>query len=180
MFAQTAVPPFVTLMTDVLLKLLLHVPAMQTKLKEFTTDVNQAYTVVNGVFGELERKLSRNELVALESYFSAHANQTTLVSVLKTGFDNILADGVIDITDSIHFMVMIEQIVATFSSFPQRLPARVVLAFLFFALKAVLVLTLTGKDEAVAVALLEQSFNLVALTVTPGATCKWSCLPWCR
>lgn len=163
-------------MTDLVLKLILHTPALQTKLGDVTQDVNQAYEIVRGVFDELTAKLTPSDIQKVTQYMSEQGHQQTLMQVLKEGFNNILADGKIDVSDSVYFMTMIQHVVQEFQTTRAPLSLSTVLCFLYFALKAVLLLTLTGKDEQVAVALLEQSFNLLSLTAQT-TSCRCKCWP---
>lgn len=167
------VPPLVTLMTDLVLKLILHTPAMQSKLGDVTHNVGQAYDTVRGIFDELTAKLTPHAIQQVTQYMAQQPNQANLMQVLQEGFGNILADGKIDVSDSVYFMSMIQHVVQEFETKRVSMSSSTVLCFLYFAVKAVLVLTLTGKDEEVAVALLNQSFNLLSLTVAAsGVKCK--------
>lgn len=95
-----------------------------------------------------------------------------------------MRDGKIDLSDSIYFMQLVENLVTLFGEMGKdtnntvTLTSNTVMYFLYFATKALLVLTLEKQDEQTALTLLDQSFQLVKLAVLPlkPIQCKWK---WC-
>jgi hypothetical protein len=177
----TETSPLVGMVQDVVLGMILNVPAMRTKLQCILDNPSLITAEIKKAHDELQTKLSPSELRQLNSYASQDSSRRTIGTVMQTAFVNIMADGKIDMNDAPHFLTLIHDCITLFSenaaaSAAVALNSNTVITFLHFVLKCILILTLDGAEEAAALVMLDGSFKLVKLTVLPLiAGKKWCC-----
>ena len=176
-----AASPLIGMVQDVVLGMILHVPAMRTKLHSILDNPSLIYAEISKVHDELQAKLTPNELRQLNSYACQDSSRRTIGSVMQTAFANIMADGKIDMNDAPHFLTLIHDCITLFAteatnSNSVALNSNTVITFLHFVLKCILILTLDGPEEDAALVMLDGSFMLVKLTVLPLLISKkWCC-----
>ena len=176
----TASSPLIGMVQDVVLGMILNVPALRTKLQIILDNPSLIYAEISKVHDELKAKLTPNELIQLNSYACQDSSRRTIGSVMQTAFANIMADGKIDMNDAPHFLTLIHDCVTLFAteatnSNAVALNSNTVITFLHFVLKCILILTLDGPEEDAALVMLDGSFRLVKLTVMPLLISK----NWC-
>lgn len=164
---------------DVVLAMILNVPALRTKLQVILDTPSLIGAEISKVHDELKAKLTPQELEQLNVYACQESSRRTIISVMQTAFANIMADGKIDASDAPHFLTLIHDCVTLFAtetnSNAVALNSNTVITFLHFVLKCILILTLDGPEEDAALVMLDGSFRLVKLTVMPLLISK----KWC-
>ena len=173
--------PLIGMVQDVIFAMILNVPALRTKLQVILDNPLLIGAEISKVYDELQNKLTVQELEQLNSYACQDSSRRTIVSVMKTAFANIMADGKIDMSDAPHFLTLIHDCITLFSDDAASansvaLNSHTVITFLHFVLKCILILTLDEPEETAALVMLDGSFKLVKLTVLPlFASKKWCC-----
>jgi hypothetical protein len=161
--------------------MILHSPAMRTKLQSILDNPSLMTAEISKVHNELQNKLTTQELEQLNAYACQDSSRRTIGSVMRTAFTNIMADGKIDMNDAPHFMTLIHDCITLFATEATNsngvaLNSATVITFLHFVLKCILILTLDGPEEDAALMMLDCSFKLVKLTVLPLIVGKkWCC-----
>ena len=178
--AVPATSPLIGMVQDVVIGMILHVPALRTKLQSILDNPSLIAAEISKVHDELQTKLTPNELTQLNSYACQDSSRRTIGSVMQTAFANIMADGKIDMNDAPHFLTLIHDCITLFAteatnSNAVALNSNTVITFLHFVLKCILILTLDGPEEDAALVMLDSSFMLVKLTVMPLIAGK----KWC-
>ena len=177
----TTASPLVGMVQDVVLGMILNVPAMRTKLQCILDNPALITAEIKKAHDELQTKLSPSELRQLNSYACQDSSRRTIGTVMQTAFANIMADGKIDMSDAPHFLTLIHECITLFSENAATgstvaLNSNTVITFLHFVLKCILILTLDGAEEDAALVMLDGSFKLVKLTVLPLISGKkWCC-----
>ena len=180
----TATPeasPLVGMVQDVVLGMILNIPAMRTKLQSILDNPSLITAEIKKAHDELQTKLTPTELRQLNAYACQDSSRRTIGSVMQTAFANIMADGKIDMNDAPHFLTLIHECITLFSETASSdtsvaLNSNTVITFLHFVLKCILILTLDGAEEDAALVMLDGSFRLVKLTVLPLISGKkWCC-----
>jgi hypothetical protein len=178
---ETGSDPLIGMVKDVVLAMILNVPALRTKLQAILDVPSLIGAEISKVHDELKTKLTPQELEQLNVYACQESSRRTIVSVMQTAFVNILADGKIDASDAPHFLTLIHDCITLFATEATAVGAAValnsntVITFLHFVLKCILILTLDGPEEDAALVMLDGSFKLVKLTVMPLLISK----KWC-
>ena len=133
------------------------------------------------IFNEISEKMTAQDVDSLRKFVSLENTRTSIGSILMNSFNDIMADGKIDLNDTNHFLTLIYNIVSLFNShtenteFQVTLSSDVILFFLYFIIKCTLVLTLDGEEETTALGLLDTTFKLVRISVLPISFKKCSC-----
>lgn len=178
--------PIVVVIKDIVFNLILNIPGLRTKLTALLDTPNLVLDEINKIFNELKQKISNQDIDNLRKYIGTETSRSSLLSILQTAFQNILADGKIDMNDTADFLKLIHDVVSLFneSSKTQNIQVTVsgeiIMEFLYFLLKCVLVLTLNDPEEAIALRLLDTSFKLLSITVSPLMKMKCSLFSCCR
>lgn len=179
--AASEASPLVGMVQDVVLGMILNVPAMRTKLQCILDNPSLITAEIKKAHDELQTKLSPSELRQLNAYACQDSSRRTIGTVMQTAFANIMADGKIDMSDAPHFLTLIHDCITLFSENAAAgaavaLNSNTVITFLHFVLKCILILTLDGAEEDAALVMLDGSFKLVKLTVLPLISGKkWCC-----
>jgi hypothetical protein len=178
--------PIVVVIKDIVFSLILNIPGLRTKLSALLETPNLVLDEINKIFGELKQKISNQDIDNLRKYIGTETSRSSLLSILQTAFQNILSDGKIDMNDTADFLKLIHDVVSLFneSSKTQNIQVTVsgeiIMEFLYFLLKCVLILTLDDPEEAIALRLLDTSFKLLSITVSPLMKMKCSLFSCCR
>lgn len=179
--ASTSANPLTSMVQDVVLSMILNIPALRTKLQSILDNPSLITAEISKVHDELQTKLTRRELEQLNSYVCQDSSRRTIGSVMQTAFSNIMADGKIDMSDAPHFLTLVHDCITLFSADATNgnsvpLNSNTVITFLHFVLKCILILTLDEPEETAALVMLDGSFKLVKLSVVPLlASKKWCC-----
>lgn len=182
---QPMVDPTVQAVTDVVLKLILQMPGLRVKLDALLKQPAKAVTDITAVYHDVQAHLTPSEQRAVTQYLVQPFAQHKLILILTEAFEGVMADGKIDLSDSLYFMALVQKLVTLFTQHDGEntvtLSKNSVLYFLYFLTKSVLMLTLEDEQERMALLLLDQSFQLVQLTLQPILPEAWKCCAcWAR
>ena len=178
--------PIVVVIKDIVFNLILNIPGLRTKLSTLLETPNLVLDEINKIFNELKQKISNQDIDNLRKYVGTETSRSSLLSILQTAFQNILADGKIDMNDTADFLKLIHDVVSLFNESSQTqniqvtVSGEIIMEFLYFLLKCVLILTLDDPEEAIALRLLDTSFKLLSITVSPLMKMKCSLFSCCR
>jgi len=180
--------PLFNSVKDIVFNLILQIPGLRAKLNSLLDQPNLAIQEISRVFEEIQTKIPEAEMNKLRTYISKDSSRSTLLNILMTSFQDILADGRVDINDANHFLNLIYSIVSLFNNSSQEadidvsISSDAIMFFLYFIIKCILILCLDGPEETLAVSLLDSSFKLVSLAVLPlkGMKCKCRLFSWCN
>jgi len=178
--------PIVVVIKDIIFNLILNIPGLRTKLSALLDTPNLVLDEINKIFNELKQKISNQDIDNLRKYIGTETSRSSLLFILQTAFQNILADGKIDMNDTADFLKLIHDVVSLFNESSKTqdiqvtVSGEIIMEFLYFLLKCVLVLTLDDPEEAIALRLLDTSFKLLSITVSPLMKMKCSLFSCCR
>jgi hypothetical protein len=174
--------PLFNSVKDIMYNLVLNIPGLRSKLNDILNQPNMIVVEINKVYNEILSNVPESEIIKLRNYIAQDSSRVALTTILQTSFQNIMADGKIDMNDATHFLNLIHNIVTMFNESSHNTTVNIsgesVLIFLKFILKCVLVLCLTGEEEELSIRLLDTSFKLISLTVMPLMKLKCSCNPF--
>ena len=182
------VDPLFNAVKDIAFNLILQIPGLRAKLNNLLDEPNMAIQEISKVFEEIQTKIPQSEMTKLRTYISKDSSRSNLLNILMTSFQDILADGRVDMNDVNHFLNLIHNIISLFNQTSQEtdmditISGDAVMFFLYFIIKCILILCLDGDEETLAVGLLDSSFKLVSLAVLPlkGMKCKCNLFSWCK
>lgn len=158
---------------DVIFNMILCVPGLRTKLDKILKDPAFAIKEIERIFCDFKHNLTMNDLIALRKYISIENTRVKIINMMKDSFNNIMADGKIDVADAPHFIALVHNVVKMFNSLGETggalvsIQSETITTFIHFMLKCMVILTLDGNEEILAVGLLESSFKLITITVLP-------------
>jgi len=164
---------------DITFNLIFAIPFLRTKLSAILKEQTLALNQIERIFDEFKDRLNKFELDSIKKYVCEDGIRDKLNFILETGFNKILADGVIDINDAPQFNQLVFFIIKSFNDINHGKVYRFyvskehVMLLLHFILKSVFTLTLKGQEEQMAIGLLDTSFKLVQLEVLPLISKRW-------
>ena len=164
---------------DITFNLIFAIPFLRTKLSAILKEQTLAINQIERVFDEFKDQLNKFQLESIKKYVCEDCIRDKLNFILETGFNKILADGVIDINDAPQFNQLVYFIIKSFNDINYGKVYRFyvsrehVMLLLHFILKSVFTLTLKGQEEQMAIGLLDTSFKLVHLEVLPLVSKRW-------
>ena len=164
---------------DITFNLIFAIPFLRTKLSAILKEQTLAINQIERVFDEFKDQLNKFQLESIKKYVCEDGIRDKLNFILETGFNKILADGVIDINDAPQFNQLVYFIIKSFNDINYGKVYRFyvsrehVMLLLHFILKSVFTLTLKGQEEQMAIGLLDTSFKLVHLEVLPLVSKRW-------
>lgn len=164
---------------DITFNLIFAIPFLRTKLGAILKEQTLAINQIERVFDEFKDQLNKFQLETIKKYVCEDGIRDKLNFILETGFNKILADGVIDINDAPQFNQLVYFIIKSFNDINYGKVYRFyiskehVMLLLHFILKSVFTLTLKGQEEQMAIGLLDTSFKLVHLEVMPLVSKRW-------
>jgi hypothetical protein len=164
---------------DITFNLIFAIPFLRTKLSAILKEQTLAINQIERVFDEFKDQLNKFQLESIKKYVCEDGIRDKLNFILETGFNKILADGVIDINDAPQFNQLVYFIIKSFNDINYGKVYRFyvsrehVMLLLHFILKSVFTLTLKGHEEQMAIGLLDTSFKLVHLEVLPLVSKRW-------
>lgn len=163
---------------DITFNLVLNIPGLRAKLTDMLNHPNMVINEVRKVYDEIQSKIPESEMSKIRNYVAVDASRTTLTTILQKSFQEIMADGKIDMSDANHFLNLIFNIITMFNESSHdstvSISGEAVMFFLYFVIKCVLVSCLNGEEETVAVGLLDTGFKLVSISVMPLTKVKCS------
>ena len=163
---------------NIIINLILSIKQLRVKLEPILNQPNVIYAEIFKVYEEIKAEFTASDIENIESVISITSCVNEVNGIFTTAFTNIMADGKIDMSDAVHFMTFIHQIINLFNeytanqNFKVSLSSECILHFLYFIVKSILVLTLDGVEEASAVQMLDASITLIKITVLPITKCK--------
>lgn len=164
---------------DITFNLIFAIPFLRTKLSAILKEQTLALNQIERIFDEFKDRLNKFELDSIKKYVCEDGIRDKLNFILESGFNKILADGVIDINDAPQFNQLVFFIIKSFNDINHGKVYRFyvskehVMLLLHFILKSVFTLTLKGQEEQMAIGLLDTSFKLVQLEVLPLISKRW-------
>jgi hypothetical protein len=176
------IDPIFNIVKDIVFNLILNMPGLRAKLDDILKAPNMAIDEISKIFSEIQSKIPETEINKLRNYISQDTSKTTLLHILQTSFTEIMADGKIDMNDANHFLNLIYNIITLFNETSQNSNITIsgdsIMFFLYFIIKATLILCLDGEEENIAIGLLDSSFKLVSIAVMPLKNIKCTCNPF--
>jgi hypothetical protein len=167
---------------DITFNLVLNIPGLRAKLNDMLNHPNMVINEIRKIYDEIQSKIPESEMSKIRNYVAVDASRTALTTILQKSFQEIMADGKIDISDATHFLNLIFNIITMFNESSHdstvSISGEAVMFFLYFVIKCVLVLCLNGEEETVAVGLLDTGFKLVSISVMPLTKVNCSCNPF--
>jgi hypothetical protein len=166
---------------DIIFNLILSNKSLRSKLNELLETPNKAIEDISKIFNEISDKLTAQDIDNLRKFVCIENTRSSIGSILINSFNDIMADGKIDLNDTNHFLTLIYNIVNLFNSYTGSVEAQITLSsetimfFLYFIIKCTLVLTLDGDEETNALGLLDTTFKLVRISILPLSGKKCSC-----
>ena len=164
---------------DITFNLIFAIPFLRTKLNAILKEQTLALNQIERIFDEFKDQLNKYQLECIKKYVCEDGIRDKLNFILETGFNKILADGVIDINDAPQFNQLVYFIIKSFNDINHgkvyrfHISREHVMLLLHFILKSVFSLTLKGQEEQMAIGLLDTSFKLVQLEVLPLVSKRW-------
>jgi hypothetical protein len=172
---------FFTTIKDIIFDLILNIKPLRSKLNQLLDVPAKAITDISNIFKEVSNKLKASDMDKLRKFFLIDNVKSSLSSILLESFNNIMADGKIDINDTKHFLNLIYNIINLFNSYTQQLEvslsidSETINIFLYFIIKCTLILTLDDNEELAALELLDTTFKLVSISILPIISNKYNC-----
>jgi hypothetical protein len=169
---------------DITFNLVLNIPGLRAKLNDMLNKPNIVISEISKVYDEIQTKIPETEMSKIRNYIALDTSRTTLTTILQKSFQDIMADGRIDMNDANHFLNLVYNIITLFNDSSVShdstvsISGEAVMFFLYFIIKCVLVLCLNGEDETAAIGLLDTAFKLVSISVMPLTKMKCSCNPF--
>ena len=169
---------------DITFNLVLNIPGLRAKLNEMLKQPTMVIHEISKVYTEVQTKIPEHEMSKLRNYIALDTSRSTLTTILQKSFQDIMADGRIDMNDSNHFLNLVYNIITLFNESSAShdstvsISGEAIMFFLYFIIKCVLVLCLNGEDETTAIGLLDSAFKLVSISVMPLTKMKCSCNPF--
>lgn len=166
---------------DIIFNLILNNKSLRSKLNELLETPQKAIEDILKIFNEISDKLTAQDIDNLRKFICIENSKNALGSILVTSFNEIMADGKIDLNDTNHFITLIYNIINLFNDYTQNLQQDITLNtdtifyFLYFTIKCTLVLTLDGEEETLALGLLDTTFKLVRISIIPLSHKKCNC-----
>lgn len=166
---------------DVIFNLILANKSLRSKLNELLETPNKAIEDISKIFNEIQDKLTAQDIDSLRKFVCLENTRNSIGSILINSFNDIMADGKIDLNDTNYFLTLIYNIVNLFNNYTESVDVQITLSsdtimfFLYFIIKCTLVLTLDGDEETTALGLLDTTFKLVRISILPLSYKKCSC-----
>lgn len=169
---------------DITFNLVLNIPGLRAKLNEMLKQPTMVIQEISKVYTEVQTKIPEHEMSKLRNYIALDTSRSTLTTILQKSFQDIMADGRIDMNDANHFLNLVYNIITLFNESSAShdstvsISGEAIMFFLYFIIKCVIVLCLNGEDEPTAIGLLDTAFKLVSISVMPLTKMKCSCNPF--
>ena len=166
---------------DIIFNLILNNKSLRSKLNELLDSPHKAVEDISKIFNEISEKMTAQDVDTLRRFVSLENTRSSIGSILSSSFNDIMADGKIDLNDTNHFLTLVYNIVNLFNNYTETanvqfsLSSDTIFFFLYFIIKCTLILTLDGEDETTALGLLDTTFKLVRISIFPISNKKCTC-----
>lgn len=163
---------------NIILNLMVTIKPLRIKLGSVLQQPDIIYVDVLKVYEENKTKFTSTDINNIKTIVSVTSSVTELNGIFLEAFTKIMADGKIDMNDSVHFMTFMYEIVRLFNTyttsqnFKIAISSESVLNFLFVIVKSILMLTLENEQEVVAISMLDASMKLIQISVLPITKCS--------
>ena len=163
---------------NIILNLMVTIKPLRVKLGSVLQQPDIIYVDVLKVYEENKTKFTSTDISNIKTIVSVTSSVTELNGIFLDAFTKIMADGKIDMNDSVHFMTFMYEIVRLFNNyttsqnFKIAISSESVLNFLFVIVKSILMLTLENEQELVAISMLDASMKLIQISVLPITKCS--------
>ena len=163
---------------NIILNLMVTIKPLRIKLGSVLQQPDIIYIDVLKVYEENKTKFTTTDINNIKTIVSVTSSVTELNGIFLDAFTKIMADGKIDMNDSVHFMTFMYEIVRLFNNytisqnFKIAISSESVLNFLFVIVKSILMLTLENDQERVAILMLDASMKLIQISVLPITKCS--------
>ena len=163
---------------NVILNLMVTIKPLRVKLASVLQQPDVIYVDVLKVYEENKTKFTPTDITNIKTIVSVTNSVTELNGIFLDAFTKIMADGKIDMNDSVHFMTFMYEIVHLFNAYTTNQNFKIaissdsVLNFLFVIVKSILMLTLENEQERVAISMLDASMKLIQISVLPITKCS--------
>jgi hypothetical protein len=163
---------------NIILNLMVAIKPLRIKLGSVLQQPDIIYVDVLKVYEENKTKFTTTDINNIKTIVSVTSSVTELNGIFLDAFTKIMADGKIDMNDSVHFMTFMYEIVRLFNNyttsqnFKIAISSESVLNFLFVIVKSILMLTLENEQEVVAISMLDASMKLIQISVLPITKCS--------
>jgi len=163
---------------NIILNLMVTIKPLRIKLGSVLQQPDIIYVDVLKVYEENKTKFTTTDINNIKTIVSVTSSVTELNGIFLDAFTKIMADGKIDMNDSVHFMTFMYEIVRLFNNyttsqnFKISISSESVLNFLFVIVKSILMLTLENDQERVAISMLDASMKLIQISVLPITKCS--------
>ena len=163
---------------NIILNLMVTIKPLRIKLGSVLQQPDIIYVDVLKVYEENKTKFTSTDINNIKTIVSVTSSVTELNGIFLDAFTKIMADGKIDMNDSVHFMTFMYEIVRLFNTyttsqnFKIAISSESVLNFLFVIVKSILMLTLENEQEVVAISMLDASMKLIQISVLPITKCS--------
>ena len=133
---------------NIILNLMITIKPLRIKLGPVLQQPDIIYVDVLKVYEENKTKFTTTDINNIKTIVSVTSSVTELNGIFLDAFTKIMADGKIDMNDSVHFMTFMYEIVRLFNNyttsqnFKISISSESVLNFLFVIVKSILMLTL--------------------------------------
>ena len=104
---------------DITFNLIFAIPFLRTKLNAILKEQTLALNQIERIFDEFKDQLNKYQLESIKKYVCEDGIRDKLNFILETGFNKILADGVIDINDAPQFNQLVYFIIKSFNEINQ-------------------------------------------------------------
>ena len=151
---------------------------LRVKLASVLQQPDVIYVDVLKVYEENKTKFTPTDITNIKTIVSVTNSVTELNGIFLDAFTKIMADGKIDMNDSVHFMTFMYEVVHLFNAYTANqnfkiaISSESVLNFLFVIVKSILMLTLENEQERVAISMLDASMKLIQISVLPITKCS--------
>ena len=163
---------------NVILNLMVTIKPLRVKLASVLQQPDVIYVDVLKVYEENKTKFTPTDITNIKTIVSVTNSVTELNGIFLDAFTKIMADGKIDMNDSVHFMTFMYEVVHLFNAYTANqnfkiaISSESVLNFLFVIVKSILMLTLENEQERVAISMLDASMKLIQISVLPITKCS--------
>jgi hypothetical protein len=100
-----------TTIKDIIFNLILNNKSLRSKLNELLETPTKAIEDISTIFNEISDKLTAQDIDNLRNFVCLDNTRTSIGSILVNSFNDIMADGKIDLNDTNHFLTLIYNIV---------------------------------------------------------------------
>ena len=102
---------------NIIINLILSIKQLRVKLEPILNQPNVIYAEIFKVYEEVKADFTVSDIQNIESVISITSCVNEMNGIFTTAFTNIMEDGKIDMSDAVHFMTFIHQIINLFNEY---------------------------------------------------------------